>query len=221
VGSRPGTRRECDVIACALIAACFLPSTPTVIDHGWAGYAWTSRAGTYRHVATTFTVPTAECSLDLPRTLLDTEDTAEWAGLDGYSNRTVEQTGVNEICSPWGYASYTAWWELWPAAPVFVATPVRPGEVITLSVTYRAGAFTFTGAGWAVTRPAPRGIKRESAEVITEAANGPVVPFAPITFTVGPHPGVRHRIALRDRVDGSRAIPGQLSGGRFVMRWEK
>ena len=69
---------------------------------------------------------------------------ALWVGLDGYANKTVEQTGVAEDCSG-GAAQYAAWYEAFPAAPVYYANTVAPGDTIAESVTATtATAFTLT-----------------------------------------------------------------------------
>lgn len=147
------------------------PAT-TVQSGNWSGYAVSG--STYTHVSTTYVVPTVTCK--------NSESAAAlWVGLDGYANKTVEQTGVSEACEG-GVAQYAAWYEAFPAAPVYYSNPVVPGDAIAESVTATASSFTLTISdstqGWSrTTTKTVAKAKRASAEVIVEAPSteeGPV-----------------------------------------------
>jgi hypothetical protein len=59
---------------------------------------------------------------------------APWFGIDGDGSSTVEQTGVATDRSG-GSPFYQAWYEMYPAAPVYYSNPVRAGGKITATVT--------------------------------------------------------------------------------------
>ena len=108
-----------------------------------------------------------------------------WVGLDGYSSRSVEQTGTDADCHG-RTARYYGWYEMYPAPPVRFRRKVRPGDKLSASVTFGA-ARTYTlvlrdrTRGWKHTITRKRaGLARSSAEVITEAPSsaGGVVPLA-------------------------------------------
>lgn len=115
-----------------------------------------------------WTVPTVTCPSG------QTSYAAFWVGIDGYSDSTVEQTGIFAQCTN-GVASYSAWYEFYPAASVSISSvKVAPGDEITASVTYSStsGQFTDTisssGGGSYSTSSAVSGAERSSAEWIVE-----------------------------------------------------
>ncbi len=150
--------------------------------YNWGGYAATGSG--FTSVTATWVEPTATCN--------STADLyAPWVGIDGYSSSTVEQTGVATDCSS-GHAVYQAWYEMYPAAPVYLSTssyPVAPGNSITASVTY-AGSSNYTlklvnnSRGWTYTTTKKlSSARRYSAEVIIESPTGAYPRFGTISFT--------------------------------------
>ena len=91
-------------------------STVTVTDQedsNWAGYVVASSATTktsFSAVSGSWTQPAADCSAGSP------SHSAFWVGLGGYTGDHLEQTGTSADCSATGQASYSAWYELVPAA---------------------------------------------------------------------------------------------------------
>ena len=68
-----------------------------------------------------------------------------WVGLDGYnSGDALEQLGTQVIVGSDGTVRYSAWWEMYPKGTVTIPDfPVKPGDVITASVTNHGdGRFT-------------------------------------------------------------------------------
>lgn len=110
------------------------------ISLNWSGYAATPPKNTkFTYVSTTFVQPAIKCP-GVPN-----QWTSNWAGLDGFNNETVEQDGTFAHCG--GLTSttpvYQAWYEMFPANSVTVFS-VRPGDVISASVSYKAGVFSLT-----------------------------------------------------------------------------
>jgi hypothetical protein len=135
----------------------------------WSGYAVSGSDGAFRSVSASWTVPAVKCTSGQ-------RYSSFWVGLDGYGgrSRSVEQTGTDSDCAG-TTARYNGWYEMYPAAPVYFLTKVRPGDHISASVTFQGGGiYTLvlwdSTRGWThtVTRIAP-GLDRSSAEVITEA----------------------------------------------------
>ena len=160
----------------------------------WAGYAATSSTP-FTGVTASWTQPTATCTSGK-------QYAAFWAGLDGYDNSTVEQTGTEVDCSS-GSPTYTPWYEFYPngQAMTWPGDTVKPGDRLTATVTYAAAAgfkVTLTdtpqvGSGWTATAAettaqGATSATRTSAEVITEAptVNGEIAPltnFGSVNFT--------------------------------------
>jgi hypothetical protein len=172
----------------ALTPISHLSTHPGAVVTGtdWAGYAATG--STYTSVTTTFTVPKITCSASSTDAYA-----AFWAGLDGYSSSSVEQAGVIAECVD-GTAEYSAWYEVYPANPVYLSNTVKPGDVITVTVAFSGtDTYTFTienvTEGWAKTaKVASSGDARSSAEIIVEAPSGtggalPLAKFSSVTFT--------------------------------------
>src|ERR1700684_2624992 len=78
-------------------------------SNNWSGYVTPVKPKvTYQATSTTFTVPAS-----ITCTGTDTASSF-WAGLDGYSDSTVEQDGVEADCTD-GSPSLFAWVETYPA----------------------------------------------------------------------------------------------------------
>jgi hypothetical protein len=107
----------------------------TVGSYNWSGYADTSSTdGTFTTVSGSWSEPATSCT---PEQRL----TAFWVGLDGFSSSTVEQDGTLAYCFE-GQPYYYSWYELYPAASVTVGSTVRPGDIITASVTRSGSSYT-------------------------------------------------------------------------------
>jgi hypothetical protein len=158
----------------------------TVTSTNWSGYAATGSTGHFTGVSSSWTEPTAKCSGS------GDQYSAFWVGLDGYSSSTVEQTGSEADCSG-RTAEYAAWYEMYPAYPVYFTNPVRAGDHFTGSVAYQAGNFVITLTDstqkWTKTASqAAGGAARSSAEVIAEAPSStsgvlPLTNFGTVNFT--------------------------------------
>ncbi len=150
----------------------------TVSSPNWSGYAATG--GKFTNVSSSWVQPSVSC------TSTDTYS-ADWVGLDGYDNSTVEQTGTLAECSG-GAPEYAAWYETYPNPPVYFSSVVTPGHQMRASVTANsATSFTMTisdvTAGWSHTvTKSVSGAARASAEVIVEApcctGSGGILPLA-------------------------------------------
>jgi hypothetical protein len=160
----------------------------TVTSSNWAGYAASGGTGAYTSVASSWVQPAARCSFG-------DQYSAFWVGLDGYSSGTVEQTGSEADCIG-RTAQYSAWYEMYPAYPVYFNNTVRAGDHFSGSVSYVSGSqfqvtLTDSTQGWThtVIQSVP-GAARSSAEVITEApcctawgGTLPLTNFGSVNFT--------------------------------------
>ncbi len=149
----------------------------------WSGYAVTGSAGSVSDAKGSWIVPTANCAAT------PGADAAFWVGIDGFSDSTVEQTGVLIECSSSGTPTYLAWFELFPR-PAFQITSVSisPGDTISAEVKYSFGKFfvylTDLKTGQSFTTSASVGnAQRTSAEWIAEApsSGGSILPLADFT----------------------------------------
>jgi hypothetical protein len=198
----------------------------TVTSDNWSGYAATG--STYTSVATTFTEPAVKCSSG-------DQYSSFWVGLDGYSSDSVEQTGTEADCVG-KTAEYSAWYELYPAYPVTYSNTVKPGDVITETVTF-SGSDTYamtikdTTEGWTkTTTKNSSGDARSSAEVIAEAPySGGVLPladFGTVNFSGSTVDGSSLSSfsptgidMTADSTGAAEATVSGLSGGSFSDTW--
>jgi hypothetical protein len=150
----------------------------------WAGYA--AHSTKYTSVTATWSEPSASCGSS-------TSYASFWTGLDGYASASVEQTGTLVECSG-GSAIQSAWYEMYPAAPVFFSNTLVAGDRITATVSATSsGAFTLTltdsTRGWSHTiHQTNASLARSSAEVIAEAPSSshgvlPLANFGTVTFS--------------------------------------
>ena len=102
-----------------------------VETNNWAGYAVTGNG--FTDVRGSWHVPEVNCNVT------PNSESAFWAGIDGYSDNTVEQTGTSSNCNG-STPQYFAWYEFYPAGPVTLTNfPVKPGDVIGAEVKYLGG----------------------------------------------------------------------------------
>jgi hypothetical protein len=157
-----------------------------VTSANWAGYAETGAAGSFTSVSASWAQPAVGCGAADPFS-------AFWAGLDGDGTATVEQTGTEADCAD-GAATYQGWYEVFPAAPVFFANPVQPGDAMSASVVSDGGGlFTLTLSdatqGWTqTTQQTAANAQLGSAEIIAEAPSSgdsvlPLADFGTVNFT--------------------------------------
>jgi hypothetical protein len=165
-------------LASASPVAPAVPGT-TIVSPIASGYAALPKAGgaqDFTHVQTTFAVPAVTCSAQ--------NATAQTrAGLDGITDNTAEQVGVNEACVN-AVPFYTAFYRMYPAAlvPMF---SLAAGDQVMASVTADAGVYTLTvhdltsGKTFTVTKVCTTCLN-SSAQVTAGSPSG----IAPATFTV-------------------------------------
>ncbi|WP_086846225.1 G1 family glutamic endopeptidase [Amycolatopsis kentuckyensis] len=129
----------------------------------WGGYV---SFGSFTTATASWTEPAVTCT--------STDDLfAPWVGIDGDGSSTVEQTGVATDCSS-GRPVYQAWYEMYPAAPVYYSNSVSAGDHITATVT-RTATNTYrldisdTTKGWSKTITKSLTSKHASAEAIIES----------------------------------------------------
>ncbi len=134
----------------------------------WGGYVGHGASGTFTSATANWTVAHVTCNVN--------GLFAPWVGIDGDGSSTVEQTGVQTECSG-GQVSHAAWYEMYPAGPVYYNDPVSEGDKFTASVTYSGGTFTLTikdiTKGWTESVQKSNGsAQRLSAEAVIEGPGG-------------------------------------------------
>jgi hypothetical protein len=135
----------------------------------WSGYAVTSDAGSVTTVSGSWIVPSVTGAKKT------NAYSAFWLGIDGFSatSNTVEQIGTSSDIQN-GRASYYAWFEMYPNPAYKILMTIKPGDVISASVTYSSGTFTLqltdqtSRRGFSIQRTSPDA-ERSSAEWIAEA----------------------------------------------------
>jgi hypothetical protein len=188
----------------------------------WSGYALTT--GTYAAVTGTFTIPS------ITRYVAGST-VSEWVGIDGYTNASLIQAGVNEIPEQDGDALVEPWWEVLPA-PQELATGIMAHAGNTVTVTLRR----VRGTVWEITLTDDSNDETfttdhsylgpaSTVEWVLEAnaqANGvptPLAPYTRVTFSnlavVGPQAGPT-RIVM---VQNGRAVstPSPLASAAFAL----
>jgi hypothetical protein len=203
-----------------------LPRGADHSDQTWSGYAVTGD-GPYTKITGRWTVPTMNCSHGRG-------DASPWVGIDGWSNNTVEQIGIDLDCYN-GTGSYHPWVEMYPGPSDYFHETVHAGDTLTASVSVSGRTWTLTEtdstAGWTRTfyRTPKQAAQEASAEAILEdVGNGgapPVPDFNKVTFasvTVDGTPlasaGTAHQTTL-ERGSTPLSQESPLSGGGFSITW--
>lgn len=157
----------------------------------WAGYVVRADGRAFSAVSGSWVQPRIVCNRP-------ESSAAFWVGIGGAerTSRALEQLGTSAGCtggaSPW----YTAWYQLFPAAPVDIPVAVRPGDLVSARLTLRRSTVHLefrnrsTGASFA-TEVIPSSVENASAEWIAEApamcltpdcAWGPLATFTRVVF---------------------------------------
>jgi hypothetical protein len=148
----------------------------------WGGYIAEGSSGEFTSASADWKIAKATCNAS--------DDLyAPWVGIDGSGDATVEQTGVATSCGS-GKPVEDAWYEMYPASPVYFSTKIKVGDLIEASVTYSGGEFTLVmtdkTAGWThKVHKKLAGAQRLSAEAIIEApgGGGTFPKFSSVNFT--------------------------------------
>jgi hypothetical protein len=215
-------------LACAALAvspattAARAATNPYNVNGGNLAGAYVSGSGFYS-VTSTWTEPSVTCNS--PNGL------AIWVGLDGFGSSTIEQTGVAIDCSS-GRPAYQAWYEVYPAGPVYYSTssyPVAAGDRITGTVTRSGSTFTLKIAdatrGWTrATTTSLASASNASAEIVLESGSGSLPPFGTVYFTNSSIDGsllANWNPVLMDASDsfGDIAHTSAVSGGSFSITY--
>jgi Peptidase A4 family len=191
----------------AAAAACALSAVPAASaatdvqqasSENWSGYVVggsSSEASVtqFKNVSGSWVAPTANCTSGAGYS-------AFWVGLGGSGQtEALEQDGTEADCSANGTASYFAWYELVPSAPVRMNMAVQPGDHISSTVTVNGTDVTMhlsdqtTGASFTKTVQMSNP-DTSSAEWIVEAPSScqqglsscsplPLTDFGTVTFT--------------------------------------
>ncbi len=106
----------------------------------WSGYA--VNCATFTSVTGSWTVP----SVSNPLGKKVAQYSSSWVGIDGFDrgDDNLIQAGTEQ---DWidGTASYDAWWEILPAPETLIPSiTVRPGDVMTVSITQGSPDWTIT-----------------------------------------------------------------------------
>lgn len=193
----------------------------------WSGYASTA-IPRYTEVSSSWIEPSASCTSA-------TSYASFWTGLDGYGSGSVEQTGTLVYCYG-GVAYQYAWYEMYPAAPVYYNVPIAAGDSMNATVTSTASGnfsliLTDYTRGWRATTTATNAsLARASAEIIAEAPSSstgvlPLANYRSVTFTSSTINNLPLASAYPINITmvGSgytkSACTGISSGGNFTCYW--
>ncbi len=170
-----------------------LKATGAIVGTNWSGYV----AATNVNSPATESVSAVTGTWVVPRVSVTASDaySSDWVGIDGWTSPTVEQVGT-EGDSLGGVATYSAWWEMYPAYPVYITSmTISPGDTMTGSVVWISGD-TFqmsltdvtTGVSFSAAETLGQTADRVSAEWIHEAPSWslgvlPLAATSPATFT--------------------------------------
>jgi hypothetical protein len=181
-------------------------------------------------VASGFTVPSLTCNGT------DTHSSF-WVGLDGAGTSTVEQIGVEADCDG-DFPVYSAWFEMFPNAPVFFTNPVKAGDFMEASVTAEGGGvfmltlFDMTQNWSQVTEQTSAAAQLGSAEIIAEAPSedGQILALSDFGTTVYTGAAINNaaiaspidEITMESAEDTVLATPSGISGGigNFSVAWD-
>lgn len=160
-----------------------------VYSTNWSGYAVTG--ATFTTASAHWTQNAISCSSGGGAT-----DMSPWVGIDGYSSRTVEQTGSSGDCNG-ATPHYYGWYEMYPRNVNIINKTVKPGDLFAATITHTAGEsyqlmLQDITENWTNTVTKTISAKDNSAEAVMEMAASHLSNFGandPFTdFTVDGNP---------------------------------
>jgi len=108
----------------------------------WAGYADNDSGGAkYTYAAGSWKQPAITKKCKTVSGLLAV--TSTWVGLDGWTDKTVEQAGTTNVCDD-GTAFAFDWYEMYPAGSVGVSGIGATDSITAVTSTNGAGQYTLT-----------------------------------------------------------------------------
>jgi hypothetical protein len=137
-------------------------------ESNWAGYVSKGRETRFTSVSGTWVQPAVSCAGGRSTYM------SSWVGLGGDTSTRLEQIGTEADCDGGGQATYSSWFELYPAVSGAPKLTIRPGDVVSASVTVVGGDVRLSmtnqtlGTGFDRTLHADR-LDVSSAEWIVEA----------------------------------------------------
>jgi hypothetical protein len=159
----------------------------------------------------------------MPQTTCNTSNDlfAPWVGIDGYGSQTVEQTGVQVDCSS-GSPVLSAWYEMYPAAPVYFNDQVNSGDSFTGSVTTDgSGTYTITltdnTLGWTETTQQQLDGQNVSAEAVIESPTQSYPSFNQLDFSNVTVNGQSFDSVGPQSMDSGQYTQTPLQGGSFSI----
>jgi hypothetical protein len=115
-------------LACFAFAAPAFATTQEGASENWAGYVVSSNDDSgFSAVSGQWTQAPVACTANSQPSY-----SAYWVGLGGGGQQSsaLEQIGTQADCSSTGKATYYAWYELVPSAPVKLSLTIKPGDSI-------------------------------------------------------------------------------------------
>lgn len=192
-------------------AAGFGPQGGHFEDSNWGGYV---AQGSFTSISGSWTEPSVTCN--------STNDLfAPWVGLDGYGSESVEQAGVQTDCSS-GQPVLSAWYEMYPAAPVYWNDPVSEGDTISASIVSNGGgSYTLTlsdnSKGWSEHVDQNLSADNASAEAVIESPTSSYPSFDSVNFSNVTVDGQPFADTNPGTLTSGGYGPGPLSGGNFSI----
>lgn len=193
-------------------------------DQTWSGYAVTG-SEPYTSITGSWKIPAMNCSKG-------PGDASPWIGIDGWSNDTVEQIGIDLDCRN-GKASYHPWVEMYPGPSEYFKDTVDAGDTLTASVDVSGSSWVLSESdvdtGWTKSFDETSTDQLASAEAIVEDVGSEAVPPVPdfntVSFskiTVDGVPlasaGKVHKTTL-SRGSTKLSKESSLNGGKFSVTW--
>lgn len=193
----------------------------------WSGYAV---------IGSTFTTATASWTQDAVSCTegYNYTDMSPWVGIDGFSSKTVEQTGSSGDCNG-TTPDYYGWYEMFPRNVVILSQPVEPGDKFTATVTHTGGtSYTLKledlTQGWTNTVTKSISAKDSSAEAVMEMAANHLSEFGKDPFSdftvdgqpIGSFTGSPYTIEQMEiKVKGTLCdkTSGLTDGENFTVTW--
>ncbi|MHB1761485.1 MAG: G1 family glutamic endopeptidase, partial [Acidimicrobiales bacterium] len=178
-----------EVASEALAISVRTSAVTTQTSANWSGYVVSS--GPFTKVTGTFTVTSLQSGNPASDVM------AEWVGIDGVSNHSLIQAGIDEQTDPNNpsYFEIQPWWEILPAPETTITSvSISPGDHVTITIDQLSGTewsitLTDNTNGETFTTDQSYNGPASSAEWIVEApqTNGSqstLAPYTPyVTFT--------------------------------------
>ena len=189
------------------------PVSNAATTSAFSGYQ--APAGFYTQASLQWTVPSVTYG---PSTGSATQYSSNWVGIQGNSS-TLVQLGTDQSVSSTGAASYYAWYQLYPQSAYPIPLPLKPGDLISASLSCADPCTANTTQMWTLwMQNATQGWTWTKAFAFNNGPSNYAEWILEAPYSAGVLPLANYAISTFASVAANNGVPNLSSSNALVMQ---